>query len=448
LRKKLIEESVLFVSILKWVVLATAVGAIVGVATAFFIRILSWSTLSVSAHASYFLILPLGLLVSAAIVQYVDPNARGYGTDKVIEAVHRASGKMRARVIPAKLAATIVTASVGGSVGQVGPCSQIGAALASLLADLLRFGDGDRRKLVICGISAGFASVLGAPVAGAVFGLEVLFMGSILYEVLLPSFIAGVTSYHVSSLLGITYLHVPLTALEPLSQAFLLKVVIAGIFFGICAALSIEILQGSRKMAERILRWGPVNGVIGGLVLIGMTVLFSTDYLGLGVELTHRALQGVEIAWYAFLIKIVFTGMTFAFGGSGGIIAPLICAGALAGSFFGGILGLDRVTFAAIGFVSVLAGAANTPIAMSILAIELFGPSIAPYAAISCVISFLMTGHRSVFPAQRIAAAKSSSVDVEIGGEVGDAHSEFKRRDKSLIDTGIKVADRFRRKKD
>jgi H+/Cl- antiporter ClcA len=355
---------------------------------------------------------------------------------------------MRARVIPAKLAATIVTASVGGSVGQVGPCSQIGAALASLLADLLRFGDGDRRKLVICGISAGFASVLGAPVAGAIFGLEVLFMGSILYEVLLPSFIAGVTSYHVSSLLGITYLHVPLTTLEPLSEAFLLKVVIAGIFFGICAALSIEILQGSRKMAERILRWGPVNGVIGGLILIGMTVLFSTDYLGLGVELTHRALQGVEIAWYAFLIKIVFTGMTFAFGGSGGIIAPLICAGALAGSFFGGILGLDRVTFAAIGFVSVLAGAANTPIAMSILAIELFGPSIAPYAAISCVISFLMTGHRSVFPAQRIAATKSSSVDVEIGGEVGDSHSEFKRRDKSLIDTGIKVADRLRKKKD
>ena len=448
MRKKLIEESVLFVSVLKWVVLATAVGALVGSATALFIRILSWSTLSVAKYTNYFLLLPLGLFISSVIVQYVDPNAKGYGTDRVIEAVHRSAGKVRARVIPAKLAATVITASAGGSVGQVGPCSQIGAALASMLADLLRFGDGDRRKLVICGISAGFSSVLGAPVAGAVFGLEVLFMGSILYEVLLPSFIAGVTSYHVSTLMGITYLHVPLGVIEPLSEAFLLKVVFAGIFFGICAALSIEILKGSRKIAERVLRWGPVNGVIGGLILIGVTVLFSTDYLGLGVELTHRALQGVEIAWYAFLIKIVFTGMTFAFGGSGGIIAPLICAGALAGSFFGGILGLDRVTFAAIGFVSVLAGAANTPIAMSILAIELFGPSIAPYAAVSCVISFLMTGHRGVFPAQRIAARKSSSVEVEIGGEVGDARPVYGRRDKSLIDAGIKVADRIKKKKD
>ncbi len=448
MRKKLIEESVLFVSILKWFVLATAVGALVGAATAFFIRILSWSARTVSSQPTYFLLLPLGLLLSSAIVRYVEPDAKGYGTDRVIDAVHRVSGKIRARVIPAKLAATVITASTGGSVGQVGPCSQIGAALASLFADLLRFGDGDRRKLVICGISAGFASVLGAPVAGAIFGLEVLFMGSILYEVLLPSFIAGVTGYHVSTLLGITYLHVPLGVIEPLSEAFLLKVVFAGIFFGICAALAIEILKGSRKIAERVLRWGPVNGVIGGLILIGMTVLFSTDYLGLGVELTHRALQGVEIVWYAFLLKILFTGMTFAFGGSGGIIAPLICTGALAGSFFGGILGLDRVTFAAIGFVSVLAGAANTPIAMSILAIELFGPSIAPYAAVSCVISFLMTGHRGVFPAQRIAARKSSSVEVEIGGEVGDARPVYGRRDKSLIDAGIKVADRIKKKKD
>jgi H+/Cl- antiporter ClcA len=316
-----------------------------------------------------------------------------------------------------------------------------------LLADLLHFDDGDRKKLVICGISAGFSSVLGAPVAGAIFGLEVLFMGSILYEVLLPSFIAGVTSYHVSTLLGIAYLHVPLGWIPPLSEEFILVVIAAGIFFGICAVFAIEMLQWSLKTAERIFQWGPVNGIIGGLILIGLTFLFSTDYLGLGVDFTQRALQGVEIAWYAFLVKIVFTGVTFAFGGSGGIIAPLICAGALAGSFFGGILGLDRVTFAAIGFVSVLSGAANTPIAMSILAIELFGPAIAPYAAISCVISFLMTGHRSVFPTQRIASRKSSSVDVALGEEVGKAHSEYRRRDKSLIDTCLRAADRFGKKK-
>lgn len=448
MRGKLIEESVLFVSVLKWVVLATVVGAMVGVSTALFIRILSSSTRIASSYSYYFLLLPLGLLISGLIVRYVDPNAKGYGTEKVIEAVHRSSGKIRAKVIPAKLAATIITASTGGSVGQIGPCSQIGAALASLLADLLRFGDGDRKKLVICGISAGFASVLGAPVAGAIFGLEVLFMGSILYEVLLPSFIAGITSYHVSTLLGITYLHVPLGSIPHLSEEFILVVIVAGIFFGICAVFATEMLQWSLKMAERIFRWGPVNGIIGGLILIGMTFLFSTDYLGLGVDLTHRALQGVEIAWYAFIIKIVFTGVTFAFGGSGGIIAPLICAGALAGSFFGGILGLDRMTFAAIGFVSVLAGAVNTPIAMSILAIELFGPAIAPYAAISCVISFLMTGQRSVFPSQRIASRKSSSFDLEIGGEVGNTHSEYRRRDKSLIDAGMKVADKLRKKKD
>jgi H+/Cl- antiporter ClcA len=148
LRRKLIEESVLFVSVLKWVVLATVVGAMVGVSTALFIRILSSSTRIASSYPYYFLLLPLGLLVNGLIVRYVDPNAKGYGTEKVIEAVHRSSGKIRARVIPAKLAATIITASTGGSVGQIGPCSQIGAALASLLADRLRFSDTDRRKLL------------------------------------------------------------------------------------------------------------------------------------------------------------------------------------------------------------------------------------------------------------------------------------------------------------
>jgi chloride channel protein, CIC family len=185
---------------MKWVVLATVVGAIVGASTATFIRILFWSGQTVSSYLYYFLLLPLGLFSSALIVRYVDPYARGYGTEKVIEAVHRSHWKIRKKVIPAKLAATIIMASTGGSVGQIGPCSQIGAALASLLADLFRFTDGDRRKLVICGISAGFSSVLGTPVAGAIFGLEVLFIGNILHEVLLPSFIAGITSYHVSTL--------------------------------------------------------------------------------------------------------------------------------------------------------------------------------------------------------------------------------------------------------
>jgi H+/Cl- antiporter ClcA len=136
--------------------------------------------------------------------------------------------------------------------------------------------------------------------------------------------------------------------------------------------------------------------------------------------------------------------MTLNFGGSGGLIMPILFIGATAGSLFGEVFGLDRATFSAVGFVSLLAGAANTPIAASILAVEFFGSAIAPYAAIACVVSFLMTGHRSVFPTQILALKKSSSVEVEIGKELNNMNTTFKIRDKSLIGLGFKISEKMK----
>lgn len=147
-----------------------------------------------------------------------------------------------------------------------------------------------------------------------------------------------------------------------------------------------------------------------------------------------------------FLMKTIFAAITFASGGSGGIIAPILFVGATAGSFFGDLMSLDRATFASIGMVGVLAGAANTPVAMSMLAIELFGGEIGAYAVIACVISFLITGHRSIFPTQVMAMKKSSSVEVELGREVENVKTRFKYREKSFIGQGIRLKDKIRRR--
>ena len=133
------------------------------------------------------------------------------------------------------------------SAGQVGPCGQIGASLSSFIADLFKLDDNDRKKIVICGISAGFAAVLGAPFSGAIFGVEVLYVGSLMYEVLLPSFIAGITGYQIASLLGIHYEFYPLHFTPTLSEAFILKIVLAGIFFGICSVIFIEVLKAGER---------------------------------------------------------------------------------------------------------------------------------------------------------------------------------------------------------
>ena len=153
------------------------------------------------------------------LVRFLAPDAEGHGTDKVIEAVHQRGGRIPLAVAPIKLAATVVTIGVGGSVGKEGPAAQIGASLASGLASMLRLSRRDRRKVVICGIGAGFATVFGTPIAGAIFGLEVLVLGSLMYDVLYPSFVAGIVGYHVASQLGVRYFHHALPALPAPTRA-------------------------------------------------------------------------------------------------------------------------------------------------------------------------------------------------------------------------------------
>ena len=430
---KITEESVIFISILKWFVLSTAIGVVVGVATAFFLKLLEWGTIQAHTFPYYFLFLPMALFLSALMIKYLAPGAEGHGTEKVIEAVHKQSGRIKPMVVPIKLIATIITLAFGGSAGKEGPCAQIGAGLASIFASLFRFDDFDRKKLVICGISAGFASVFGTPIAGAIFGVEVLMVGSVLYEVLFPCFIAGVTSYQISSAIGITYYYHPLNFVPVFKELFFIKVALAGIFFGIVSFILVELLKVGKDLADRLRIWPPLKGIIGGLVLAGLALATSDQYLGLGLTTIQASLQGLKMVWFAFILKIIFTSITLNFGGSGGIVTPIFFIGVTSGSLFAQIWGLDIATFSAIGMVALLAGAANTPIAASIMAVELFGPKIAPYAAVACVISFLMTGHRSVYPSQILSVSKSPSFELEIGDDIDSTHVHFKPRKKSLI---------------
>jgi H+/Cl- antiporter ClcA len=432
MKKSITEESVLLVSIFKWFIVASLVGAAVGLSTSIFLLSLKWSTLRLSEHPHYFLLLPLALALSSYITKSLAPEAEGHGTEKVIEAVHRHDGYIKPIVVPIKLITTVITLASGGSAGKEGPCAQIGGGLASIIGNLLHFDKADRKKLVICGISAGFASVFGTPIAGAIFGIEVLFIGGIMYDVLLPTFIAGVMGYQVSAALGITYFYHQIDFVPAFTELFFIKVMFAGILFGICSLLLVETLNMFQRLAEKIPWWAPLKGLLGGAILIILTLILSTDYLGLGLDTIEASLAGAKIVWYAFAAKIIFTCITLTFGGSGGMVTPIFFIGATFGSLLAVLLGVDPATFAAIGMVALLAGAANTPIAASILAVELFGPQIAPYAAVACVASFLMTGHRSVYPSQIFAIMKSSSFRDQTGKEVTDAQAEFLMRRKSL----------------
>ncbi len=415
-RKILEEQSVLFISVIKWFFLASVTGAAVGASTTLFLKGLDMAIgISTGTGRYYFALLPLAMLASTLLVKHLAPDAEGHGTEKVIEAVHNRGANINPIVVPVKLVATIVTIAFGGSVGKEGPCAQIGAGVASTFARLMRFDVADRRKLVICGISAGFATVFGTPIAGAIFGVEVLLVGTILYDVLLPSFVAGIVGYHVSSAMGITYFTLPIASVPDFTIMFFLQLCLAGIFFGACSFMLIEMLKFSEYVARLIKIPKPLKAILGGTMIVVLAFAFGERYLGLGLGTIESALLGEQIPAAAFFLKGIFTAITLSFGGSGGIVTPIFFVGSTSGSLFGSFMGLDLQLFAAIGMVALLAGGANTPISASIMAAELFGPQVASYAAIACVMSFLITGHRSVYPSQVLAVAKSPSIKVSEG---------------------------------
>ena len=428
MRKHTIEQITIFMSVTKWLVLSSAVGMIIGASVTLFLKILQFSEESQRfLPFSYYYMLPFALVLTVWLVKKFAPDAEGHGTEKVIEAVHKKEGKIEIAVIPVKLFATVLTVFAGGSVGKEGPGAQIGAGMASVVSDFFRFSKEDRKKLVICGIGAGFASVFGTPIAGAIFGLEVLVIGIIRYEVLLPSFIAGFAAFSTAQYLGIEYSYFDIRFHQhiELDLPLILEVILAGVFFGLISDITITSLKRIGRTVEKIKLNSYLKAFGGGVVLILLSFVVGEQYFGLGLGTINNILQpnpslSSDIPWYSFLIKTVFTSITLGVGGSGGIVTPIFYIGATSGHWFGTLMADNHIAFfGALGFVSVLAGTTNAPIAATIMAMELFGLEVAHYAALSIVVSFLITGHRSVFASQLLAMKKSNTLKIEMGEEIG-----------------------------
>jgi H+/Cl- antiporter ClcA len=417
-----IEEISLLYELAKWLFLAIITGVVVGSFSALFLRSLEVSSsLTTDPGLWRLLLLPAGLLASVFVVRLSNLEGLQLKRDIAVQAVHRFKGHVPLRIAPVKMVASILTIASGGSAGRVGPCAQIGAALMSGVATSARFNKQDRRKLVVCGISAGFAAVFGTPVAGAVFGLEVLFMGQILYDVLLPSFISGIVSYRTALFLGTPYDIAATVEIPAFSLPVFAIVIVAGVFFGFVSLFHIEMLSSMERLAKKITLGPYIKTLIGSAVLILVWCFFGNLYLGLGESTIIKVFRGGEVPLYAFAMKSFTTGVTLAFGGTGGVLTPTFFVGTAAGAAFASFFSLDPVFFGVMGFVGVLAGSANTPIAAIILATELFGNAAGLFAAVVSVISFALSGHRSLYPSQILARSKSPALALKQGQAIDEA---------------------------
>lgn len=405
--QEIFEEEILFKGFVKWLFLATVCGVVVGCVVGFFLIVLFRAIDFVNALPDWrYALIPLGLLASLFSIRFFSPQAAGHGTDKVISAIHYKEASVPFSVVPIKIISTIFTLAPGAVVGTEGPSVQIGAGLMSELARLIKLTVKNRKKLVVCGVSAALSAVFGAPVAGAIFGVEVLFVGEIFYPLLLPALVSGVVAYMTCLQMGVPYasynVFVPSLTSEMLEWCLL-----AAVCFGVVCIFHIKLTNGIAAVFKKlkIPDWG--KSLVASALILTVVFLFGDSFLGMGEEGLNAFLSGKEVVWYAFVLKSFLLAVTLSGGGSGGVLTPTFYIGGAVGALFAQIFGLDISFFAALGFVGCVAGAVNTPVAAVFLAVELFGSSIAPFAGLVCIVSYMISGAHSLYPTQILVRPKS-----------------------------------------
>jgi len=413
-----------FVS-LKWLAMVVPMAMAVGSACAFFL----WSLDRVAQirfdRPWLLYLLPLGGVGVGLLYHHYGRSAEG-GNNLIMDQIHQPGGGVPLRMAPLILFGTLVTHLFGGSAGREGTAVQMGGSIASGFCNCFRLDADQVRIVLMAGIAAGFGAVFGTPLAGAVFALEVLMIGRIEYAALLPCFIAAVTAdwtCHAWNV-GHTHYHLGFLARETAPAAFfhlepwlVAKVALAAAAFGLASTAFAELSHWLSALFKRLIPYGPLRPVAGGVLVIGLFFVAGTgDYLGLGVSSPDPKavtivsfFRSTEIHYWSWLWKILFTAVTLSSGFKGGEVTPLFFIGAALGNALAGVLAAPTDLFAALGFVAIFAGATNTPLACTLMGVELFGATHIVYIATACFLAYLFSGHSGIYLSQRIGIPKRSS---------------------------------------
>jgi len=395
-----------FVALVQWIVLGALVGVFCGAASALFLYLLGEVTGYRGMHELIVYFLPLAGLVIGWLYARFGESIKA-GNNLVIDTIHDEGPEIPFRMLPMVLVGTVLTHLFGGSAGREGTAVQMGASLADYLSHRLKLGPELRHQLLAAGVAGGFGSVFGTPIAGAIFGLEFVVLGRIEYRALVPALIASVVGDLTTRGLGIVhtiYPSAPHVALDPLLclkwLAFALAIALTSVAF-------IELTHFLKRRGERHVKMLGLRMAIGGAIVVLLwKVVGTSDYLGLGVPTIVRSFSDPSLPVYAFALKLVFTAVTLGAGFLGGEVTPLFFIGAALGGVLAPALGIPRDLGAGVGLAAVFASASNTPLALSVMAVELLGGNAFPHVAIVCVVAYLISGHRSIYPSQRITRGK------------------------------------------
>ncbi|MBS0206272.1 MAG: voltage-gated chloride channel family protein [Planctomycetes bacterium] len=425
--------------LIKWLVLAIPLGMCVGSACVLFLWALDAATALRIQQPGLLYALPIaGIAIAWLYRQYGESVVAG--NNLIVEEIHEPGGGVPLRMVPLVLVGTVITHLFGGSAGREGTAVQMGGSLASGMTKIVPgLQRSDVRPMLMAGVAAGFAGVFGTPVAAMIFALEVLSIGRISYVAILPCLIAAIASdqtclgwgiehthYHVASSLPSS----PLFHVAAVDLALLGKVCLAGIAFGLTSMAFAEVIHGLQRLWRKTVPWPLLHPALGGLIVIGLVFVVGTrDYLGLGVSSADpdavtivNCFRDGGAGHWSWLLKLLFTAVTLSSGFKGGEVTPLFFIGAALGNTLAWICGAPVDLFAALGFVAVFAGATNTPLACTVMAVELFGGEFVVYYATGCLLAYVFSGHSGIYLSQRVGTHKLGAADFPAETTLRDVH--------------------------
>jgi H+/Cl- antiporter ClcA len=436
------EHLALAVYFLKWLCIGVPVGAIIGSCVAGFLWALDqvtrlrWSTDTSIGLPWLLFLLPVAGMGIGWMYHLFGKSVEA-GNNLIMEQIHQPGGGVPSRMAPLVLIGTVATHLFGGSAGREGTAVQMGGSISSTVARWFRFNTVDTRTLLMIGIAGGFGAVFGTPLTGAVFALEVLAIGLIDFQSMVPCLIASIVGDWVTTAWGIHHTHYTIAALSGalnihsigINWLLLGKVTLAAIAFGLASVVFAELTHGLNRIFKQVIPSPVFRPAAGAVVVILLAYLIGPDYLGIGVTADPRYPQQVSIVscfhsggatCWSWWWKILFTAVTLSCGFKGGEVTPLFFVGAALGNTLARLLHAPVDLFAGLGFVAVFAGATNTPLACTIMGIELFASSqtdlirsgFVVYLATACFVSYLLSGHSGIYLSQRIGSPKIFSTDL------------------------------------